>query len=69
MKYYYNLISEANDACARALGSNVLPADTRNLMEKFENRLLVSLLYIFILLLVVTTSFLKGVFIEIEEIR
>ena len=66
-KYYYNLISEANDTCTRALGSDVLPTDTRNLMEKFENWLLISSLGIFIPLLVLTTFFLKGTFIEIEE--
>ena len=56
-KYYCNLISEANDTCARVSESDILPADTRNLMEKFRNWLLISWLDIFIPLLVVITFF------------
>ena len=66
-KYYYELISEANVACSRASESDVLPPDTKKLMEQFQNWLLVSSLGIFTPLLSVTTFFLKGAYIEIEE--
>ena len=36
-KYYYELISEANVACAKASKTGVLPAEISAMMEKFEN--------------------------------
>ena len=66
-EYCYELISEANAACARASKSSVLPEETGMIMESFEQWLLVSSLGIFTPLLVVTCFFLKGAFIEIKD--
>ena len=61
------MISQANDACARASKNGVLLVETSDVDEKFENWSQASSLGIFTPLLVVTCFFLKGAFIEIEE--
>ena len=68
-KCFYDLISMANDASAKASKTGALPAETSAVMEKFENSSLVPALGIFAPLLVVRTFVSKGNFIEIEKKR